>query len=83
MQHDLISEIRLMDLTPMSGGNVPTPYIGVPPSSPGGLGTVSQVRVVHAPKEQENLWEKPYCKHCGSFLSKGQSVCPSCGNKVI
>ena len=64
-------------------GNIfPAPYIGVPPSPPGDLGTASQVQI-HASQEFKDPWENPFCKHCGAFLPEGQSICPSCGNKVI
>ena len=62
--------------------NFSTPYIGNFPRPPDDLGTASQVQVLHVTKDQENLWEKTYCKHCGSNLPEGQSICHVCGNKV-
>ena len=62
--------------------NFSTPYIGNPPRPPDDLVTASQVQVLHVPKDQENLWENPYCKYCGSNLPEGQSICHVCGNKV-
>ena len=75
--------IKLHTLRMKSGDDkFPHPYIGNPPSPPGDLGTSSQIQVIHDPKEQESLWEKPYCKYCGSFLQEGQSTCHNCRNKV-
>jgi len=65
------------------GNDSLTPYIGLPPSPPGDLDVASQVQLIQTEKEEENLWEKTYCKHCGSLLPEGQSICHVCGNKVI
>ena len=64
------------------GDNFPAPYIGVPPSPPGDLGTASQVQI-HASQQLIDPWENPFCKHCGAFLPEGQSICPNCRKKVI
>ena len=74
-----ISKKRRGDLGGADGGG---PYIRVPPSPPGDLGTASQVQV-HASQELIDLWENPFCKHCGAFLPEGQSICPNCRKKVI
>jgi len=57
--------------------------IEYPQKTPGDLGVSSQVQLIQTPKEQENLCDKPYCKHCGSILPEGQSTCSNCGKKVI
>ncbi len=62
--------------------NLPFPYIFKPPSPPGDLGLSGQVQLRNIPKE-EDIWDKLYCKNCGSIISEGQSICDVCGNKVI
>ena len=59
----------------------PYSYIFKPPTAPGdlGLGGELQARKPHD-KEPEQI---PYCKYCGGTLSKGESICHVCGNKVI
>ena len=58
------------------------PYIFKPPSPPGDLGLVGEL--LSKPPITEEIQENElYCKHCGSKLAKGQSICPNCGNKVI
>jgi hypothetical protein len=60
----------------------PYPYIFKPPSPPDDLGMSGEAQ----PKLQvlkEDIWEKPYCKNCGSLLSEGQSICHVCKKKVI
>jgi predicted regulator of Ras-like GTPase activity (Roadblock/LC7/MglB family) len=64
------------------GGNLSYPYIFTPPFPPGDLKPSGQGQLKHqVPKE--SLWEKPYCKNCGSIISKGQSICHVCKKKVI
>jgi len=64
------------------GDNFPAPYIGIPPSPPDDLDVASQVQI-HASQELKDPLEKPFCKHCGAFLSEGEIICHNCGNKVI
>ena len=62
--------------------SLPFPYIFKPPSPPGDLGLSGQAQLKSIPKE-EDIWDKPYCKNCGSIISEGQSICHVCGKKVI
>ena len=67
------------------GGNYehfPYPYIFKPPSPPGDLGIVGEP-IAKKPITEEIQENEPYCKHCGSELAKGQSICHVCKNKVI
>ena len=60
----------------------PYPYIFKPPSPPGDLGVVGE-QIAKKPNTEEIQKNEPYCKHCGSKLAKGQSICHVCRNKVI
>ncbi len=62
--------------------DLPYPFIFKPPTPPGDLGLSGQVQLKQ-PTPEEELWDKPYCKNCGGFISEGQSICPACGKKVI
>jgi len=64
-------------------GDFSFPYLFKPPEPPDDIIEATQLQVIHTPKDPEDLWEKPYCKHCGAFLPEGQSICPNCGKKVI
>jgi len=61
---------------------LPYPYIFTSPTTPGDLGLAAESQAKIPLNVLLNL-DRPCCKHCGSPLSQGQSVCPSCGNKVI
>lgn len=63
-------------------GDLPFPYIFKPPSPPGDLGLAGQSQVKR-PIKEEFPEDKPYCKHCGAELPKGQAICHVCGKKVI
>ena len=75
-------KIVLLDARVEGSGDLPFPYIFNPPSPPGDLGVVGQpIAKKHITEEiQDN---EPYCKHCGSELAKGQSICHVCRSKVI
>ena len=60
----------------------PTPYIFKPPEPPDDLVPDYEVNVKRD-IDEEDLWKKPYCKRCGSFLPEGASICPNCGSKDI
>jgi predicted regulator of Ras-like GTPase activity (Roadblock/LC7/MglB family) len=62
--------------------SLPYPYIFKPPSPPGDLGLSGEAQL-KTEIAIEGIWEDPYCKHCGSDLPKGQSICHVCGKKVI
>lgn len=59
----------------------PTPYPYIPPGPPG-AGSVA-VRKEKPTKLEKDVEFKPYCKHCGAELPKGQIICHVCGKKVI
>ena len=83
--HALGAAMEIQIRTFMSGDNdgfFPYPYIFKPPSPPGDLGLESEAQVTHPPSKEESEY-KPYCKHCGADLPLGQSICPTCGKKVI
>lgn len=60
----------------------PFPYIFSPPSPPGETGAEAILRPEFIPSKNESDTAL-YCKHCGATLTKGQSVCHVCKNKVI
>ena len=62
--------------------DLPYPFIFKPPTPPGDLGLSGQAQLKQ-PTPKEDLWDKPYCKNCGSIISEGQTICPACGKKVI
>lgn len=64
-----------------NGERSPFPYVFKPPEPPDDLAPASQVNVKHT-IEEEDLWKKSYCKHCGSLLPEGALTCPNCGKKV-
>lgn len=66
----------------MGDENLPYPFIFKPPTPPGDLGLSGQAQLKQ-PAPEEDTWDKPYCKNCGSSISEGQSICHVCGNKVI
>ena len=53
----------------------------IPPSPPGPTGATE--KKIPPSDIEEDLWDKPYCKNCGSIISEGESICPACGKKVI
>lgn len=57
------------------------PYPTIPPHSPGSVGVAKQKFKTVVKEEKPR--QEPYCKHCGSVLVKGESICHVCGNKVI
>ena len=63
-------------------GDLPFPYIFKPPTPPGDLAIGGQVQIKR-PKNGKELQYEPYCKHCGSILPEGQSICHVCGKRVI
>ena len=66
----------------MGDDSLPYPFIFKPPTPPGDLGLSGQAQLKQ-PTPKEDLWDKPYCKNCGSIISEGQTICPACGKKVI
>lgn len=62
--------------------SLPLPFIFKPPSPPGDLGLAGQAQLRNIPKE-EDIWDKPYCKNCGSIISEGQSICHVCKKRII
>ncbi|MFX1523196.1 MAG: Rab family GTPase [Promethearchaeota archaeon] len=60
----------------------PYPYLFSPPSPPGegAAEAVPRPEYISPKKLSETIL---YCKHCGATLTKGQSVCHVCKNKVI
>jgi len=62
-------------------GYFPFPYIFKPPSPPGDLSLAGEPQV-KPPKIGEELQNEPYCKHCGSILPEGQTICHVCGKRV-
>jgi predicted regulator of Ras-like GTPase activity (Roadblock/LC7/MglB family) len=70
------------DFSDFRGDRFPYPYVFKPPSPPGDLGLASQAQLREAPLK-EDLWDKPYCKNCGSIISEGQSVCHVCKKRII
>lgn len=60
----------------------PFPYISKSPTPPEDLSLVGQLQPKRVSNEEE-LRNKPYCKHCGTLLPEGQSICHVCGKKVI
>ena len=66
----------------MGDDSYPYPDVFKPPSPPGDLGRSGQAQL-KLPTFEENLWDKPYCKNCGSILSEGQSICHVCKKKVL
>ena len=61
--------------------DLPYPFIFKPPTPPGDLG-MSGEAILREPIPKEEFWDKPYCKHCGADLPKGQSICHVCKNEV-
>lgn len=59
----------------------PFPHVFKPPTPPGDLGIVGEQQAKRSIAKEE-LWDKPYCKNCGSIISEGQAICPVCGKKV-
>jgi len=62
-------------------GDFSLPYIFKPPTPPGDLAITGELQF-RQPIPEEELEAKPYCKHCGSILPEGQSICHVCGKKV-
>lgn len=62
-------------------GYLPFPYIFKPPSPPGDLSLEGQPQAKRF-ITKEALKYKPYCKHCGSILPDGETICHVCGKKV-
>ena len=75
----ILEEVDSDDLNFNKDGSSPFPFI--PPSPPGDFGAVEQIslQVVNEGDAEDEL----YCKHCGSDLQEGQSLCHVCGKKVI
>lgn len=63
-------------------GYFPYPYIFKPPYPPEDIYPVGQPQAKR-PTDEEEPEYKPYCKHCGAELPKGQTICHVCGKKVI
>jgi len=76
-------KLRKFPLDRKDDEELPYPYIFKPPEPPDDIKDVTQLQVTQTPKDPENPWENPFCKHCGAFLPEGQSICPSCGKNVI
>jgi len=56
-------------------------YPFISPDPPGGIG-VTELKFQRDVLEG-GLEFKSYCKHCGSILPEGQSICHVCGKMVI
>ena len=62
--------------------DLPYPFIFKPPTPPEDLGLSGQAQLKQ-PTPEEDLWDKPYCKNCGSIISEGQSICHVCKKRII
>lgn len=60
--------------------SLPKPHIFKPPSPPDDLAAGYGLNLKQDVKK--DLWDKPYCKHCGSLLAEGELTCPNCGKKT-
>ena len=63
------------------GGDFSLPYINKPPSPPDDLGLTGQLQAKEPITNQVLVYDA-YCKHCGSELPTGQTVCHVCGKKI-
>jgi uncharacterized protein len=73
------SEVQLDSMQDFKEGGLPFPFDFKPPDGDaGGVGITA--RIEHIVNSYEEKF--PYCKYCGSPLSKGEITCHSCGNKI-
>lgn len=73
------SEVQLESMRDFNEGGLPFPFDFKPPDgNMGGVGITAKIQDVVTSYEEKF----PYCKYCGSPLSKGETICHSCGNKV-
>ncbi|MHA1932440.1 MAG: roadblock/LC7 domain-containing protein [Promethearchaeota archaeon] len=77
----LVERIKSGRFDGWGDNDLPYPYIFKPPSPPGDLGMVGQAQLKNRPKKEE-IWDKPYCKNCGSIIPEGQSICHVCKKKI-
>lgn len=64
------------------GDHAPFPYIFTSPTPPGDLGLVAEAQA-KINLEKITPPNEISCKYCGNILPEGQSICPTCRNKVI
>ena len=73
------SEVQLDSKRDLKGGGLPFPFDFKPPD--GDMGGIEfAAKIEHVVNSYEEKF--PYCKYCGTPLSKGDTICHSCGNKV-